>query len=342
MAEDKEEAKWRERGAGGEGLCSGAFYKWVRVLLLLVAAWRRVPQSWNRALACFLGKGNGKPRGDGQRLVVLLCCMGALFFRHLLHEQLSWKEAPWAHGAVRGRRREVAMIVQKVISWRLSKGGWFHLTRFHDVKNGFWSLSHDLLKRVLAPPFVVGKKAAELAQARFTDATVTVDWGTRDATDLRVGEGGMPGDHAGPRYFNRGYGEVVGRAFSRYHSLGSNARLLIARCPISDKLVNVRLTLFVDDAAGKAIGRSGPEMVEEAELEQECLEGELLDVGAVANKEKQEHIIDGPSRDEVRRLYGLSLDGKPSVDSRYLGGRHTQNLGFTAERNRRILAARRG
>ncbi len=104
-------------GATGPRLRTPAFHQWLRVLLRCIASHMEAPLTWHLALACFLGKGNGAAGAQGRRLVVLLCSMGACLFRQLLDQGMVDTEVSLAHGAVRARRREVTMLIQRCRSW---------------------------------------------------------------------------------------------------------------------------------------------------------------------------------------------------------------------------------
>ena len=55
---------------------------------------------------------------------------GAALRRSLRDQPVSWNDA--FHGYITGRRREGAMITQRVVSWRLRQEGIQHLTDFEE------------------------------------------------------------------------------------------------------------------------------------------------------------------------------------------------------------------
>jgi len=105
--------------------------------------------------------------------------------------------------------------VQDVHAYELSQAGYYHTTTCHDGTNAFWSMSHEHLEQATAPPFVATEREHNFVRQRLRYATVLLGAGTDDATHMLVQSGVIPGDHAGPRIFNRGMVEPVRRARAR-------------------------------------------------------------------------------------------------------------------------------
>ena len=186
-------------GAATEKLSNPTFYRMLQYLFAKVASTGLAPFSWRLAQGCGISQQNGKAGCDGESMVVLLCCMGRPFYRTLLD---SAEGAPavayWAHGCVKGRRRESAILIQCCAGWRLTKAGFYVITRFYDATNAFWSLEHRRILSSCEVPFVKDDSHMHFIEQRAKYATIRVSDKDNQA-EVIVGSDIMPGDHAGPR-----------------------------------------------------------------------------------------------------------------------------------------------
>ena len=95
---------------------------------------------WHHARGFNVSKHNGKAGVDGERIVVVLCPLGRLFYQLVLDgpadeaAKISQAWPPgsdlvpdptalpeWAFGCVKKKRREEAIVIQKVVSWQYEK-----------------------------------------------------------------------------------------------------------------------------------------------------------------------------------------------------------------------------
>jgi len=319
------------------------FNRWLLKLFLQIVRTNTVPMDWHKARGAKIGKGNGLEGIKGERLVVLLCVFGRNFYKMLMNLDTSAQTYPsWVYGCLPHRRREIAMLVQRAVSYRLSLAKWYHLTKFYDATNAFWSIKHQVVADATWVPFVPSQEVHHLIKQRVQYATISFE-DAPTGRDILVGEGVMPGDHTGPRLFNAGFVPAVHRSMQEYCNRSDTAKLLQGVCPVTGGTSQVGHTVFVDDQAAKVIGKSGPALLEEAQLLDEVMVNKMQEIGIALNQAKLENVVEGPSNLTVTAVArSHRLAGRTTANARYLGGRHTQGLTFRAERDERLLAGRRG
>ena len=71
-------------GCVEERIAAPKFTRLLVHMLAKVRATQRTPVQWHLARACFIPKYNGRLGCDAERLIVIVCCIGALFYRALL------------------------------------------------------------------------------------------------------------------------------------------------------------------------------------------------------------------------------------------------------------------
>ena len=69
-------------------------------------------------------------------------------------------------------RREAAMAVQRILSWRLTRMKWTHNTRFHDITNALWSINQAQLLEDCKVPFVEDHEGYHMFEQRVTYNTL--------------------------------------------------------------------------------------------------------------------------------------------------------------------------
>ena len=186
------------------------------------------PRRWDLAAVFSVCKGNGKPGVDGFRLFAQLCGLGRSFLKAVLDWRGPARGPGWAFGGYPGLRREEAMAIQQMVSWRFFMGNWIVLTRFHDAANAFWSVARG--PSLEANRGAVWPSQAQVVEQRLTGAVVRLQDET-GCFDILVNEGVLPGDHAGPRMFNKTYEMAVDRAVGEYLDIADNADELMATAP---------------------------------------------------------------------------------------------------------------
>ena len=58
--------------------------------------------------------------------------------------------ADWLHGYTPGRRRDSAVLIRQVTTWRLERGGLKSFTAFHDLTNAFGTVKWEAMDRAVA------------------------------------------------------------------------------------------------------------------------------------------------------------------------------------------------
>ena len=153
------------------------------------------PLVWHHSSEAPLHK-NSKAGPKGRRVVNVLLSMGKQFFKVLLHTKPKrdvWSPlapADWLHGCIPGRRRESAVLIRQVTTWRLERLGLKSLTAFHDLTDASGSVKWEAMDRAAAA--LLGPNAP-LGQQRNRLATTAIPGRDGDVT-LKIGEGGLMGD----------------------------------------------------------------------------------------------------------------------------------------------------
>ena len=158
-------------------------------LLCRVRSSGTAPLAWHHNSGAPLHKSN-KAGPKGKRVVPL----GKQFFKVLLRTKRDMWSPPapadWLHGYIPGRRREAAVLIRQVTTWRLERLGLKSLTAFHDLTNAFGSVKWEAMDRaaeaLLGPNHLLG-------QQRYRLATTTIPGSDGDIS-LKIGEGGLMGD----------------------------------------------------------------------------------------------------------------------------------------------------
>ena len=115
----------------------------VRKIFRMIRATQRSPVMWHSAQAPYVSKHNVKAWTEGERVVMVMCPFGRAFHRSILQRGRADSPltySPWTFGSIPGRRREEAILLQLVTSWRLRRAGISHVTRMHDGVNAFLSV----------------------------------------------------------------------------------------------------------------------------------------------------------------------------------------------------------
>ena len=108
------------------------------------------PLAWHHSSGAPLQKSN-KAGPKGKRVVHVLPSVGKQFFKVLLMTKRDMWSPPaladWLHGYISGRRRESAVLIRQVTTWRLERFGMKALTAFHDLTNAFGSVKWEAMDR---------------------------------------------------------------------------------------------------------------------------------------------------------------------------------------------------
>ena len=107
---------------------------------------------WQVAQTAQLDKSNGKAGPKAVRLINIMCPLGKVFFKRIWETQ-DRQTYDFSYGYTKNRRREQAILVKHVVSWKLRKKfkeqgnrkckDYNHTTTYRDVANAFPSPKHE-------------------------------------------------------------------------------------------------------------------------------------------------------------------------------------------------------
>ena len=98
---------------------------------------------------------------------MVMCPFGRAFHRSILQRGQAASLltcSPWTFSSISGRRREEAILLQLVTSWRLRRAGISHVTRMHDGVNVLSVRQPYIVDAARPSPFVENEKDHELLQ----------------------------------------------------------------------------------------------------------------------------------------------------------------------------------
>ena len=95
-------------------LMSPKFYAFLKLILVGSRMFQRLPLAWLRAVAARIGKGNEKEGVTGERVVMMVCALGKMFYRGVLKRAPKVSIPAWAYGAISKRRMEGRLLCSAV------------------------------------------------------------------------------------------------------------------------------------------------------------------------------------------------------------------------------------
>ena len=141
-----------------------------------VASWQRPGARGLQHARNMLNRCDG---GDESRVTV----HGKQFFKALMRRKPNgggWSQpepADWLHGCSSERRRESAVLIRQVTTWRLERLGLKSLTAFHDLTNAFGSVKWEAKDRsvasLLGPNALIEQQKSGWQLQRFQAETAT-------------------------------------------------------------------------------------------------------------------------------------------------------------------------
>jgi len=309
-----------------------------------IFATRMTPLHWHVAPSFAVGKANGKAGLDGQRLVVAMCPIGRTSYELIINgpifkradgrslDAASFEQDPiaiakaddWQYGCVPGRRREAAFLVQSAHAWEVKHFGLFMVNSFYDSANAFFSLDQDAICEAARPPFVATDDEHYLVRQRVKLAVAVVGARDEQPVFMLVRTGALPGDHAGPRLFNRTIAEPGSRIGRQLRIGARHPEWLKMQCCLWDEPVPTVLTGFVDDIAVKVVAESEQLLVSEKQRTDGVVKDGLLAIGLTQNAEKEQNVVIVPRRDAAVRLRKCLPHVAPFA--RYLGPQFSESL----------------
>ena len=217
------------------------------------------PLAWHHSSGALLHKSN-KVGPKGKRVVHVLPSVGKQFFKVLLRTKRDmWSPlAPdgWLHGYIPGRRRESAVLIRQVTTWRLERLGMKSLTDFHDLTNAFGSVKWEAMdraaERLLGPNCLLG-------QQRYRLATTTIP-GMDGEITLKIGKGGLTGDPLVVALFWVAFLPSTIRWQHAVADEGAESGQLLAWHPCSGGRVDLSLSQYADDTTKQIVAEPGEDV----------------------------------------------------------------------------------
>ena len=217
-----------------------------------------------------------------------------------------------------------------------------HLTSFFDCANAFYSVDFARLDKAIQD--VSFPADSNLLRRRVRRAVVQVH-ACDGALDLQKGSGTLQGDGLAAQLFLEPYHPILDAIQSKLQQLDT-AGLLVAHDPIADIDVNVSLSSYADDVAGKLCGKTPQELANLSVSINQCIDTEFARIGLGQNHNKQEHVTffaKAGARAHYRAIFCDNLlAGKVCRQARYLGPPYTFNGSHASEVDERLVAAKLG
>ena len=217
-----------------------------------------------------------------------------------------------------------------------------HLTSCFDCANAFYSVDFARLDKAIQD--VSFPADSNLLRRRVRRAVVQVH-ACDGALDLQKGSGTLQGDGLAAQLFLEPYHPILDAIQSKLQQLDT-AGLLVAHDPIADIDVNVSLSSYADDVAGKLCGKTPQELANLSVSINQCIDTEFARIGLGQNHNKQEHVTffaKAGARAHYRAIFCDNLlAGKVCRQARYLGPPYTFNGSHASEVDERLVAAKLG
>ena len=165
---------------------------------------------------------------------------------------------------------------------------------------------------------------------------------SRDGTEQRyilIKSGVLPGDHTGPRIFNRVMHRTCSTIVGNHYQQEIYKDLYKMKSFLFPDAVRMGLTSFVDDLGHKAVGFNVQQLLLSKTKLDSIVETEMGRTGISMNSDKEVNVLDGPRAAELNIL--RTTIPHHTHDARYLGGRHTEGQGSHIEVGYRLNAMRK-
>ncbi|CAE8733873.1 unnamed protein product [Polarella glacialis] len=218
---------------------------------LLSAIWntQRAPHTWHHSQVCLVDKQNNKIGCGAFRLINKLDPVGRCFYR-VIWNFGNHPQYDFASGLQRGRRREQAILQQRVLHDRLIKTKQSFAFTKYDVRNAFPSISHESQLQYLQRSFDPGFR--NLCAQRFQQSRITVRGLQNKEITMAVGSGSLQGDGIAGYQFTGSFNLALQR-FLDAISCHTWATLCRTTEWLTNRNVDCALTSFVDDSAHTSV-----------------------------------------------------------------------------------------
>ena len=292
----------------------------LRDLLAHIRRHQLLPMDWLRSWSVGLGK-PGKPAANAGelRLIHIFCQCGAAWMKALSRDRAVPWFPSWCYGGLAGRAREGAMQAAWAAAWRMKDIDRSAVWILFDARNAFaCSKQQRLAKRARD---WLGEEACyyEDLQRWALSSVAAVD----EQYHFRPTSGGLMGHPYAPLLFNLDYSDEIRDWNQELHHHG-----FLARDPVTGKMADLGMQLFVDDVGrmfGQELGQSHSQLVEHSRKCAAGLEEKLAAAGYALNKKKG------------RTLLGLRGRGAAAITRACTAGR--QEVYGEAARCERYLGA---
>ena len=222
------------------------------------------------------------------RLINLLDPLGEGFYNHLWSRCTPKSSRTFAGGYASKKNRLEPIFQQRCVGHRLRKAKVSHLTSFYDCANVFYSVDFACLDSAIQDVSIPAD--FNLLRQRFRRAVVQVH--ACDGTlDLQIGSGSrtLQGDGLAAQLFLEPYHPILDVIQNKLQQLDTQ-RFLVAHDPICNIDVNVSLSSYADDVAGKLCGKTPQELANQSVFINQCVDSEFARIGLGQNRDKQEHV----------------------------------------------------
>ena len=303
-----------------------------------------------------LDKNNKKQGMQAKRMIHIVCNFWKSFFAGMMDKQLEKFEADqplWSHGFLRARRRESAMLTQRVMGWRLDKLKIPHVNELMDMSNAFGSIEREVSVEEAKNLFKTEDHV--LVEERLRNSVV-FSQGFDGEVAFMCDEGGLMGRSETPRIFLGVFHKTV-LAWLLSHKETDKPMWLTD--PISGRKVTGALVGFADDLFKKHVVHTGTakEAIDILRTSSASLNEGLRQIKLKQNMDKREVVPRLKGRQNKKlgellsSLHTVAPDGKQVIYepqglcrpwARHLGGAYTFNGSNHTEIQRRLHAMRVG
>ncbi|CAE8585204.1 unnamed protein product [Polarella glacialis] len=221
----------------------------VQQLLSTIWNTQRAPHTWHHSQVCLVDKQNNKIGCGAFRLINKLDPVGRCFFR-VIWNLGNHPPYDFASGLQRGRRREQAILQQRVLHDRLIKTKQSFAFTKYDVRNAFPSVSHESQLQYLQRSFDPGFR--NLCAQRFQQSQITVRGLQNKEITMAVGSVSLQGDGIAGYQFTGSFNLALQR-FLDAISCHTWATLCRTTEWLTNRNVDCALTSFVDDSAHTSV-----------------------------------------------------------------------------------------
>ena len=171
-----------------------------------VVALEQTPRQADLSLACPVAKANSihKKGCSKFRLIHVLSPFWNDFYKMIYKNFFVQRRPVHAYGGIEGMRREEAIAVQEICSYRARRAGVSVASNFYDVSNAFWSVLTEKLCQLIDEN-CYGHIEKQLFKGHVRRAIFTLQCGDGEELFMLARCGVLQGGALGPLLFNHAY-----------------------------------------------------------------------------------------------------------------------------------------